>query len=82
MAVVIDLDSLNFDEMDELETISGCSFDEIGEAGRPKAKVMKALVFITLKRQNPDITLDEVGKMSLTDIDFEGDGLGTDVNPT
>lgn len=80
--MIIDLDSLTFDEMDELETISGVAFDSIGESGRPKAKVMKALVYITLKRGDNTITIDDVGKMVFSDIDFTGDAIGSDVNPT
>jgi len=80
--MIIDMDSLTFDEMDELEVLSGSTFDSLTDKGTPKAKLMKALVFITLKRSDPNITFEEVGKMTLQAMDFTGDATGTLVNPT
>lgn len=66
MTLEIDLDSLTIDEVETLEEIAGCGIDAIGKAledGAPKARLVKAFAYLTLKRQDPSVTLADVGRM-------------------
>lgn len=48
--------------------------------GRPltevhvSARALKAMVFVNLRRQDPDITLEQVNKITLNEIDFFSEG--------
>ena len=72
MNLSIDFDSLTLDEIELLEEISGISIDAIGKRltgeDAPKAKTMKALAFIAARRDDPEITLEDIGKIKLTDL--------------
>ena len=61
---MIPLDEFTLDELELLETISQMTFTEIAaEPNRPK--VIKAILWISAKRANPEIKIDEIGKLSL-----------------
>lgn len=68
----IDFDSLTLSEIELLEEISGISIDVIGKRltaeDAPKAKTMKALAFIAARRDDPSVTLEDIGKIKLTDL--------------
>jgi hypothetical protein len=72
MNLSIDFDSLTLDEIEILEEVSGLSIDTIGKRltgdDAPKAKTMKALAFIAARRDDPDVTLDDIGKIKLTEL--------------
>lgn len=66
----IDPDELTLDEIEELETILGGGIDGIFNQGSPKGHALKALIWIISKRDNPDFTLEDAGKLRLADIDL------------
>lgn len=72
MNLSLDFDSLTLDEIELLEDISGISIDAIGKRltgdDAPKAKTMKALAFIAARRDDPSVTLEDIGKIKLTDL--------------
>ena len=72
MNLSIDFDSLTLDEIEILEEVTGVSIDAIGKRlsadEAPKAKTMKALAYISARREDPEITLEEIGKIKLTDL--------------
>ena len=62
----IDLDGLTLGEMEIVEDMTGLGLDEVFEAlGKPgpKSKILIALGYVTERRKNPDIPLDEVRAM-------------------
>lgn len=72
MNLSIDFDSLTLDEIEILEEMTGVSIDAIGKRlsgeDAPKAKTMKALAYVASRRENPDITVEEIGQIKLTDL--------------
>jgi hypothetical protein len=60
--VKYDLDDLTLDEMEEVETLAGASFSEINYAS---AKGLKAFTFVLMKRNNPNITMEEIGQVKV-----------------
>lgn len=85
MNLSIDFDSLTLDEIELLEDLTGVSIDAIGKRiggeDQPKAKVMKALAYVAARRDDPEITLEDIGKIKLTDLvaDLE---VTADASPT
>lgn len=72
MNLSIDFDTLTLDEIELLEDMAGVSIDTIGKRltgdDAPKAKLMKAMAFIAARRDDPDITVEEIGKLKLVDL--------------
>lgn len=54
------LDDLDFDDIEYLEDYTGRPFSEINWAS---GRTLKAAVYVFLRRDNPELTLDDVGKM-------------------
>lgn len=69
MATVnVDIDTLTLGEMETVEDLTGLGLDEIAAAINrpgPKAKILLALAFVSERRTNPDVTLDDVRGMSI-----------------
>lgn len=66
--VNVDIDSLTLGEIEIVEEITGLGIDEIAETlGKPgpKAKLLVALAFVSERRTNPAVTLDEVRAMEI-----------------
>jgi hypothetical protein len=57
-----DLDDLDIGEMEEIEILAEAPFSEINAGS---AKGMKAFVFVLLKRNNPEITMEEIKKVKM-----------------
>lgn len=58
-----DATDLTLDEVEEIEdACGGVSLEQL-DLGR--AKVLKAIVYTLLKRDNPDVTMETVGKIRL-----------------
>jgi hypothetical protein len=62
-----DFESLTLNEVEQIELITGVSFDQILDAGNPKGKAMKAIIFIMKKRLDPNFTIEQAGSMSMTE---------------
>lgn len=62
-----DFESLTLNEVEQIELITGTSIDQILDAGQPRGKVMKAIIFVMKKRTNPDFTLEQAGEISMTE---------------
>ena len=61
--LTLDIEDLTLDEVEEIEDITGESLDNMAAVKR--GRMIKALVFVVLKRDNPDLTLEEVGEMKM-----------------
>jgi hypothetical protein len=57
-----DLDDLDLDDVEEFEEITG---KEFGEGSFTGAKAMKAMAFLLLRRNDPTLTINDVGKVKL-----------------
>ena len=70
---IIDFDpeSITFDEAELIEEISGLSFGAITkqmESGDFTVKVMRGMVLVALRRDNPDYSADDVGGLSILEV--------------
>ncbi len=70
--LAIDPEDLTLDELEEFEQMLGGSFDDAFGKGRPQAPALKAVALLILRRDNPDVTLEDVGKLKLSQIDVDG----------
>jgi len=62
-----DLDDLTLDEIETIEdTAGGVPFSEVNYGS---AKGMKAFAFVLMRRGNPEITMEEVGKTKIVAFD-------------
>lgn len=59
----IDVTDLTLDEIEEVEDIIGFPFDQAFSPDRPKAKTLKALAYVTMKRTDPSFTLERTGEL-------------------
>ncbi len=71
-------DKLTLGELEELESIVGPDALERMMAGKIGGKAMVALAWIALRKDHPDVTLDEVRKLKLSVITPSED----EANPT
>jgi hypothetical protein len=62
-----DFESLTLNEVEQIELITGNSIDQILDAGQPKGKAMKAIIFIMKKRIDPNFTIEQAGQISMTE---------------
>jgi hypothetical protein len=62
-----DFESLTLNEVEQIELIAGTSIDQILDAGNPKGKAMKAIIFIMKKRTDPNFTVEQAGAISMTE---------------
>lgn len=62
----IDFDALTLDEVELVEDMTGMRLDQMLKLGEvPSTKVLKAFAFVALRRERPDVTVAEVGRMGL-----------------
>jgi hypothetical protein len=62
-----DFESLTLNEVEQIELITGSSIDQLMDAGKPKGRAMKAIIFIMQKRIDPNYTLEQAGSLSMTE---------------
>jgi len=62
-----DFESLTLEEVEQIELIAGTSIDQLMEAGSPKGKALKAIIFVIKKRTDPSFTIEQAGKIPLRD---------------
>lgn len=65
------IDDLTLDEAELLEDTFDCSLDQIDFK---RAKVLKQVVFLLLRRDNPKLTIDEVGAIKVVSLTANGNG--------
>jgi hypothetical protein len=63
--ITIDVEDLTIEEIEIVEDVTGRAFDEAFQPGAPKGRLMRALAYVSERRTNPSITLEEVGKRRL-----------------
>lgn len=60
-----DLDDLTLDEMSEIEEL--CDGTPYSDLNFGSAKQLRALVFVLMKRSEPDIRIEDVGRVRMVD---------------
>lgn len=63
----IDFSSLTLDEIETIENLTQKSIETIMDAGVPRGRVLKALIYVVTLRTNPEYTIQDAGKLSLTE---------------
>jgi len=74
----IDLNALTNGDILDIEEKSGMQWSEIGELDDPPFRVVLALVWVQLRRDDPSMTWEKVRDMPVTDILVDGDTSPTD----
>lgn len=79
--IVIRLDELTWGELEELEKLAGSEATDSLMAGNVRPSAMVPLIWITLRRKDPAVTLEDVRSMRmLTPLRVEGEPVDPTVN--
>jgi hypothetical protein len=62
-----DFETLTLEEVETIELITGTSIDQLMDAGQPKGKALKAIIFVIKKRTDSNFTLEEAGRVKLSE---------------
>ena len=66
IATEIDINSLTIDELDLVEEVTGAPLEDV-MAGKARAtKVLRAFALVALRRDNPEATLADAGKVDVS----------------
>jgi len=70
----IDFNSLTLDEVEIVENLCQKSIETLMDDGVPRGRALKALIFILMRRNDPNYTIEQAGKLSLAEAAtlFEG----------
>lgn len=67
----IDINSMTIADIETIEEITGQPIDKIGDPNAPKGKMMRALAFVKARKDNPDVTMEDVGNMVINVADTD-----------
>ena len=62
----IDINDLTIAEVVEIEDLTGMPLDALGQDDKPKGRMLQALAYITKKKENPEFTFEDAGKLKIT----------------
>ena len=62
----IDINDLTIAEVGEIEDLTGMPLDALGQDDKPKGRMLQALAYITKKKENPEFTFEDAGKLKIT----------------
>ena len=62
----IDINSLTIAEVVEIEDRTGLPLDALGQADKPKGRMLQALAYISKRRDNPDFTWEMAGALKIS----------------
>ena len=62
----IDINELTIGEIVEIEERTGLPLDALGQADKPKGKMLQALAYISKRRDNPDFTWEMAGALKIS----------------
>lgn len=60
-----DMDDLTLDEVEAIEELAGGAFSELNFGS---GKVLKAVSYTLMRRDHPDLTMEDVGKVKMADM--------------
>ena len=62
----IDINDLTIAEVVEIEERTGLPLDALGQADKPKGKMLQALAYISKRRDNPDFSWEMAGDLKIS----------------
>lgn len=62
----VSVDDMDINEIIELEELTDSSVEVLFDEGTPRGKTLRAVAYIVLKREYPDITVEEAGAFKLS----------------
>ena len=62
----IDINDLTIAEVVEIEERTGLPLDALGQADKPKGKMLQALAYIVKRREDPDFTWEMAGALKIS----------------
>jgi hypothetical protein len=62
----LDINDLTIAEVVEIEERTGLPLDALGQADKPKGKMLQALAYISKRRDNPDFTWEMAGALKIS----------------
>ncbi len=62
----VDVSELTIGEIVEIEERTGLPLDALGQADKPKGKMLQALAYISKRRDNPDFTWEMAGALKIS----------------
>jgi len=61
----INFDTMTLNEIEQIELLTGRSIDSIMDDGAPRGRVFKAIIFVFMKRTDPNFTFEQAGEFSM-----------------
>ena len=74
----LDISDLTIAEIVEIEELTGMPLDSLGQADKPKGKMLQAMAYISKRRDNPDFTFEMAGNIKITTTETKPDPLEED----
>ncbi|WP_282793676.1 hypothetical protein [Streptomyces sp. CC224B] len=62
----LDIDSLTIDEIDVIEEIIDGPLDSLAKPGARKAKLLRAMAVVVKRREDPDFSAEDAGKLRIS----------------
>ena len=62
----IDINDLTIAEVVEIEERTGLPLDALGQADKPKGRMLQALAYISKRRDTPDFTWVDAGALKIS----------------
>ena len=62
----VDLNDLTIAEVCEIEDRTGLPLDALGQADKPKGRMLQALAYIVKRREDPEFTWEQVGDLKIS----------------
>lgn len=64
----LDLGVLNMGEVETIENLTDKSVFTIANPNKPQASLLSAVAFVVLRRTNPDVSLEDVKKLTFKEV--------------
>ena len=61
----VDVSDLTIAEVVEIEDRTGLPLDALGQADKPKGRMLQALAFIVKRREDPTFTWEQAGELKI-----------------
>ena len=61
----VDINSLTIAEVVEIEDRTGMPLDALGQADKPKGRMLQALAYISKRRDDPEFTWEMAGALKI-----------------
>jgi hypothetical protein len=66
----VEVEAMTLGQLETFEEITGTPVDKLNDPDQLKAKMIQAIVMISLVAQGVDVTLEDVKTLSLDDVNF------------